>query len=302
MAPSEEGNGQRVTPFLTKTYQLVDDHSIDDVISWNTDGTSFVVWRPAEFARDVLPRFFKHSNLSSFVRQLNTYGFRKVSDRWEFTNENFRRNEKRLLRDIRRRQKLSPTRAAQAADGTASSPANSSDEQATSSGSPPPMPSAVSGSGTTSNSNSGTHLEEENHRLRQENKRLSQELARMKKLCSNIFNLVSDFNSTNTADVKGEAGPSPSPSQILELMPASKFIENGCVEGSSTKLFGVSIRTEVRSRDVALSDDMDLDMNSSTPEPGRGIRDSMVSLALRAAETENQMPWDEDAENADEDS
>ncbi|KAJ4800297.1 Heat shock transcription factor [Rhynchospora pubera] len=302
MAPLEDGNGngngQRVTPFLTKTYQLVDDHSIDEVISWNTDGTSFVVWRPAEFARDILPRFFKHSNLSSFVRQLNTYGFRKVSDRWEFTNENFRRNEKRLLREIRRRQKFSPTRAAQAADGTASSPTNSSDEQVTSSGSPPPMPSAVSGSGTTSNSNGASTLEEENHRLRLENKRLSQELTRMKKLCGNIFNLVSDFNSTNTADAKDEAGPS----QILELMPASKFLESGCVEGSSTKLFGVSIRAEVGSRNVAVSDDMDLDMNSGMPEPSRGIRDSMVSLALRAAGTENEMPWDEDAENADEDS
>ncbi|KAJ1702221.1 hypothetical protein LUZ63_002000 [Rhynchospora breviuscula] len=229
-------------------------------------------------------------------------GFRKVSDRWEFINENFRQNEKRLLREIRRRQKLSPTRATLAADGTASSPANSSDELATSSGSPPAMPSAISGSGTTSNSNGASTLEEENHRLRQENKRLSQELTRMKKLCSNIFSLVSDFNSTNTADVKDEAGPSAGPSQILELMPASKFLENGCVEGSSTKLFGVSIRAEVGSRDVAVSDDMDLDMNSSMPVPGRAIRDSTVSLALRAAGTDNEMPWDEDAENTDEDS
>jgi heat shock transcription factor len=67
--------GQRSvpTPFLSKTYQLVDDPAVDDVISWNDDGSAFVVWRPAEFARDLLPKYFKHNNFSSFVRQLNTY-------------------------------------------------------------------------------------------------------------------------------------------------------------------------------------------------------------------------------------
>jgi len=52
---------------------LVEDPATDNVVSWNADGTAFVVWQPAEFARDLLPTLFKHSNFSSFVRQLNTY-------------------------------------------------------------------------------------------------------------------------------------------------------------------------------------------------------------------------------------
>lgn len=60
-------------PFLTKTYHLVNDPSTNEIVSWGEDDTTFVVWRPPEFARDLLPNYFKHNNFSSFVRQLNTY-------------------------------------------------------------------------------------------------------------------------------------------------------------------------------------------------------------------------------------
>lgn len=65
--------GNPIPPFLSKTYDLVDDPSLDSIISWASSGESFVVWDPVEFARLILPRNFKHNNFSSFVRQLNTY-------------------------------------------------------------------------------------------------------------------------------------------------------------------------------------------------------------------------------------
>ncbi|KAK2642279.1 hypothetical protein Ddye_024042 [Dipteronia dyeriana] len=101
------GGGGGPAPFLLKTYDMVDDSTTDEIVSWSSNRNSFVVWNPPEFARVLLPTYFKHNNFSSFIRQLNTYGFRKIDpEKWEFSNEDFVKDRKHLLKNIHRRKPI----------------------------------------------------------------------------------------------------------------------------------------------------------------------------------------------------
>ena len=51
----------------------MDDSSCDDIVSWTEVGTQFTIHQTNEFASELLPKYFKHRNFSSFVRQLNSY-------------------------------------------------------------------------------------------------------------------------------------------------------------------------------------------------------------------------------------
>lgn len=96
-------NGSNISPFLAKCYEMVEDESTDAIVSWSQSNDSFVIWDMTEFCV-LLPKYFKHQNFSSFMRQLNIYGFRKIdTDRWEFANEGFIKGQKHLLRNIKRR-------------------------------------------------------------------------------------------------------------------------------------------------------------------------------------------------------
>ena len=51
---------------------------LDNLICWTDDGNSFTIKNQGEFTKTLLPYYYKHSNMASFVRQLNMYGFHKV--------------------------------------------------------------------------------------------------------------------------------------------------------------------------------------------------------------------------------
>lgn len=97
--------------FLQKTYQMITECP-PAIASWSDAGDTFIV-KDSDALSGQLPKFFKHNNFRSFVRQLNFYGFRKlrtdgalISDRpahwWEFRHEKFIKGRPELLAQIKR--------------------------------------------------------------------------------------------------------------------------------------------------------------------------------------------------------
>uniref|UniRef100_G3WAX7 HSF-type DNA-binding domain-containing protein n=1 Tax=Sarcophilus harrisii TaxID=9305 RepID=G3WAX7_SARHA len=114
-AVAMDGYPSPVPAFLTKLWTLVGDPETNHLICWSPNGTSFHVRDQGRFAKEVLPKYFKHNNMASFVRQLNMYGFRKVvsieqgglvkpdRDDTEFQHLCFLRGHEHLLEHIKRK-------------------------------------------------------------------------------------------------------------------------------------------------------------------------------------------------------
>lgn len=120
-SPSSATKIQQLPMFLTKTYHMIE-KSDPEIATWSEAGDNFVVKNVDQFAQEVLPQYFKHSNFSSFARQLNFYGFRKLkaepiltadfdartATHVRFFHEHFHRHKPELLVHIKRATKADP--------------------------------------------------------------------------------------------------------------------------------------------------------------------------------------------------
>lgn len=109
--PAVPKQTRSVAPFLIKLFDILSKAGHEQYISWARDGNTVLVSDPDGFAGHVLPKYFKHSNFRSFMRQLNIYGFAWscsdaiagsivfhhpsfVQGRWDLLAGNFRREGK----------------------------------------------------------------------------------------------------------------------------------------------------------------------------------------------------------------
>jgi hypothetical protein len=102
------GGGSQQVPFPVKLYHLLADverHGNTHIVSFTPDGRAFKIHDPESFMTNIAPDFFRQSHITSFVRQLNFYGFDRVShglNRGAFAHPSFLRGRPELLDAIER--------------------------------------------------------------------------------------------------------------------------------------------------------------------------------------------------------
>ncbi|XP_018470202.1 heat stress transcription factor A-4a [Raphanus sativus] len=88
--------------FYSDIYEVVDDPSLDSIISWSKSNKGFVIWNPQELIeKRIVSRFFCRE-LSQFISDVELFGFRRVkgSKHMKFTNANFVRGQPDLLKKM----------------------------------------------------------------------------------------------------------------------------------------------------------------------------------------------------------
>ena len=66
-------------PFPVKLHQLLDRGVHSNIISWAPHGRSFILHQQKEFVETVMSIYFRQTKLTSFQRQLNLYGFCRLT-------------------------------------------------------------------------------------------------------------------------------------------------------------------------------------------------------------------------------
>jgi len=90
--------------FPAKIYQILENES-HDVIRWHQNGAAFRIVDHGRFEREIIPKYFRHNQISSVQRQLNLYGFKCIGrgdDKGAFFHPKFRRGDWEEVKRINR--------------------------------------------------------------------------------------------------------------------------------------------------------------------------------------------------------
>jgi len=95
----------RVPNFPSKMHAMLGREDLKSMISWVPHGRAFKVHDSKEFEKKILPIYFEHAKYSSFIRQANGWGFRRITtgkDRNAYYHPRFLRGLPHLCKDMKR--------------------------------------------------------------------------------------------------------------------------------------------------------------------------------------------------------
>ncbi len=79
--------------FLSKLYDILNIKNYEKIIHWSENGQEIVISNMVNLSNVILPKYYKHKNYTSFVRQLNMYGFKKIKSKPGEDEERFEHSE-----------------------------------------------------------------------------------------------------------------------------------------------------------------------------------------------------------------
>ncbi len=96
---------RKLVQILEVSFIFIQNDNFDDLVSWLDGGNGFQILNASRFSDEVLPIYFKHKNLASFIRQLNMYDFLrpKDSNQYVYTHPKFIRGNTNAMRFITRK-------------------------------------------------------------------------------------------------------------------------------------------------------------------------------------------------------
>lgn len=113
-----------VAPFVSSLWDMLSKPEHARYIAWTNNGENIKILDQEGFKNIVVPNYFNHRNIPSFVRQLNLYGFKKTQQDpnvLEFTHPCVKRGHPELLHQCLRQRKKPPAkRAKQGPQGSSS--------------------------------------------------------------------------------------------------------------------------------------------------------------------------------------
>ena len=95
----------KVPNFPAKMHAILSRTDLADIVAWMPHGRSWRVLKPREFEVKVIPIYFEHSKFSSFIRQANGWGFRRITqgrDRNSYYHPLFLRGLPHLCKQMKR--------------------------------------------------------------------------------------------------------------------------------------------------------------------------------------------------------